>query len=109
MEPKVNYLLVGLFVVVLGAASLAVVLWLSKGDYRGVYDRYYTYMRESVSGLSVSSCPNITFTAGGTTIKADKSTAFQPSCNALKNGDNVRVKGKAQADSSVLASKIERK
>ena len=53
MEPKVNYLLVGLFVVVLGAASLAVVLWLSKGDYRGVYDRYYTYMRESVSGLSV--------------------------------------------------------
>jgi phospholipid/cholesterol/gamma-HCH transport system substrate-binding protein len=55
MEPKVNYLLVGLFVVVLGAASLAAVLWLSKGDYRGVYDRYYTYMRESVSGLSVDS------------------------------------------------------
>jgi phospholipid/cholesterol/gamma-HCH transport system substrate-binding protein len=55
MEPKVNYLLVGLFVVVLGAASLAVVLWLSKGEYAGVYDRYYTYMRESVSGLSVDS------------------------------------------------------
>jgi phospholipid/cholesterol/gamma-HCH transport system substrate-binding protein len=55
MEPKVNYLLVGLFVVVLGAALLAVVLWLSKGDYRGVYDRYYTYMRESVSGLSIDS------------------------------------------------------
>jgi phospholipid/cholesterol/gamma-HCH transport system substrate-binding protein len=55
MEPKVNYLLVGLFVVVLGATSLLVVLWLSKGDYRGVYDRYYTYMRESVSGLSVDS------------------------------------------------------
>jgi phospholipid/cholesterol/gamma-HCH transport system substrate-binding protein len=55
MEPKVNYLLVGLFVVVLGATLLAGVLWLSKGDYRGVYDRYYTYMRESVSGLSVDS------------------------------------------------------
>jgi phospholipid/cholesterol/gamma-HCH transport system substrate-binding protein len=55
MEPKVNYLLVGLFVVVLGVTSLAVVLWLSKGDYRGIYDRYYTYMRESVSGLSVDS------------------------------------------------------
>ena len=55
MEPKVNYLLVGLFVVVLGATSLLVVLWLSKGDYRGVYDRYYTYMRESVSGLSIDS------------------------------------------------------
>jgi phospholipid/cholesterol/gamma-HCH transport system substrate-binding protein len=52
MEPKVNYTLVGLFVVLLGATALAVVLWLSKADYRGVYDRYYTYMTESVSGLS---------------------------------------------------------
>ena len=52
MEPKVSYTLVGLFVVLLGAASLAVVLWLSRADYRGVYDRYYTYMTESVSGLS---------------------------------------------------------
>ena len=52
MEPKVNYTLVGLFVVLLGATSLAIVLWLSKADYRGVYDRYYTYMTESVSGLS---------------------------------------------------------
>lgn len=52
MEPKVNYTLVGLFVVLLGATALIVVLWLSKADYRGVYDRYYTYMTESVSGLS---------------------------------------------------------
>lgn len=52
MEPKVNYTIVGLFVVLLGAASLAVVLWLSKTEYGGVYDRYYAYMTESVSGLS---------------------------------------------------------
>lgn len=63
----------------------------------------------SISGLSVSACPSVTFTAGGKTIKADKSTSFQPSCNALKNGDGVRVKGKAQSDASILASKIERK
>jgi len=53
MEPKVNYVIVGSFVVVLGAVLLGVVLWLSKGEYRGSYDRYYTYTRESVSGLSV--------------------------------------------------------
>jgi len=55
MEPKVNYVVVGAFVVVLAAAVLGVVLWLGKSDYRGVYDRYYAYMRESVSGLSVNS------------------------------------------------------
>jgi len=45
--------IVGSFVVVLGAVLLGVVLWLSKAEYRGSYDRYYTYTRESVSGLSV--------------------------------------------------------
>ncbi len=52
MEPKVNYMLVGLFIALLGAALVAGVLWLSRADYRGVYDRYYTFMDESVSGLS---------------------------------------------------------
>ena len=55
MEPKVNYALVGLFLALLSGALLAGVLWLSKTDYRGVYDRYYTYMDESVSGLSTDS------------------------------------------------------
>jgi phospholipid/cholesterol/gamma-HCH transport system substrate-binding protein len=52
MEPKVNYALVGLFIALLSGAVRAGVLWLSKTDYRGVYDRYYTYMDESVTGLS---------------------------------------------------------
>jgi len=55
MEPKVNYVLVGSFVVLLGATVLAGILWLGKTDYRGVYDRYEAYMRESVAGLSVNS------------------------------------------------------
>lgn len=55
MEPKVNYILVGSFVAVLGAAVLAGILWLGKTDYRGVYDRYEAYMKESVAGLSVDS------------------------------------------------------
>lgn len=55
MEPRVNYVIVGAFVATLGAALLGVILWLGKSDYRGVYDRYYAYMRESVAGLSVNS------------------------------------------------------
>lgn len=52
MEPKVNYLLVGLFLALLGAAAVTGAFWLSRTDYRGVYDRYYTFMSESVGGLS---------------------------------------------------------
>ncbi|HEU5407981.1 MAG TPA: MlaD family protein [Nitrospira sp.] len=55
MEPKVNYILVGSFVAFLGAAVLVGILWLGKTDYRGAYDRYEAYMRESVAGLSVDS------------------------------------------------------
>lgn len=55
MEPKVNYILVGSFVAFLGAAVLVGILWLGKTDYRGSYDRYEAYMRESVAGLSVDS------------------------------------------------------
>ncbi len=55
MESKVNYVIVGLFVLLLGAALFGVVLWLGKADYRGVYERYYAYMKESVAGLSVNS------------------------------------------------------
>ena len=38
-----------------GATVLSAVLWLGKTDYRGIYDRYYVYTRESVAGLSVDS------------------------------------------------------
>lgn len=55
MEPKVNYTLVGSFIVLLTAALAGAVLWLGKGEYRKAYDRYYAYMTESVSGLSVNS------------------------------------------------------
>jgi phospholipid/cholesterol/gamma-HCH transport system substrate-binding protein len=41
--------------VFLGAAVLVGILWLGKTDYRGSYDRYEAYMRESVAGLSVNS------------------------------------------------------
>lgn len=54
MEAKVNYAIVGAFVLVLGLALIAGVLWLSSGGaYRKAYDTYHTYMTESVSGLSL--------------------------------------------------------
>ncbi len=52
METKVRYVVVGLFVVLLGATSLVLFLWLSRGIERPVYDRYDAYFRESVSGLT---------------------------------------------------------
>ncbi len=53
MEPKVNYVVVGAFVVLLGALLVGVVLWLGKGLDQKTYDRYHAYMEESVTGLSV--------------------------------------------------------
>ncbi len=56
MEEKVNFALVGVFVLVLSAALLGGVLWLSSGkSYRAAYDTYQIYMKESVSGLSLNS------------------------------------------------------
>lgn len=52
MEKDLSYTLVGLFVLVLGGAGIAVVLWLGVGGPREAYDIYYAYMTESVSGLN---------------------------------------------------------
>jgi phospholipid/cholesterol/gamma-HCH transport system substrate-binding protein len=52
MESKVNFALVGAFVLVLGAALLGGVLWLSsEKSLRTAHDSYLVYMVESVSGL----------------------------------------------------------
>jgi phospholipid/cholesterol/gamma-HCH transport system substrate-binding protein len=56
MEAKFSYAAVGIFVLILGAALIGGVLWLSSGGAaRKVYDTYYAYMDESVSGLSPDS------------------------------------------------------
>jgi hypothetical protein len=53
MEARVNYAVVGAFVLALGAALIGGILWLSGGGAtRKAYDTYVTYMDESVSGLS---------------------------------------------------------
>jgi phospholipid/cholesterol/gamma-HCH transport system substrate-binding protein len=53
METKVNFAVVGAFVLLLGAALIGGVLWLSsEKSYRKIYDTYLVYMEESVSGLT---------------------------------------------------------
>lgn len=55
METKVNYVVVGLFALLLSAAMIAGVLWLSAGKkYSMVVDTYIAYMNESVSGLNLN-------------------------------------------------------
>ena len=52
METKVNYTLVGLFVVILGAALVYVSFWLTEGRHAKSYDTYMIYMDEAASGLT---------------------------------------------------------
>ena len=53
METKVNYALVGAFVLILSLAIVAGVLWISSGGTkRKDYDTYLAYSNESVSGLN---------------------------------------------------------
>lgn len=52
MQSKVNYALVGLFVVLLGSALLSAAFWLTLGGETRIYDRYRVYFRESVAGLN---------------------------------------------------------
>jgi phospholipid/cholesterol/gamma-HCH transport system substrate-binding protein len=52
MEPKVNYVIVGLFVVVLTTVLVIGIIWLSASQ-RTERDIFMVYMNEPVSGLSV--------------------------------------------------------
>lgn len=55
MEEKVNFAVVGVFVLVLSAGLIGGVLWLSSGkSYRTSYDIYQTYTRDSVAGLNLN-------------------------------------------------------
>jgi len=82
MEPRVKYVVVGAFVLLLGATVLGTVLWLGKTDYRGIYDRYYVYTRESVAGLSVDS----TVKYRGVDVGRVKEVILNP-----ENAEEVRV------------------
>ncbi len=53
MTSKSGYMLVGAFVLVLGAAFIWGILWISAGGTPQRFERYLVYMSDSVSGLNV--------------------------------------------------------
>src|SRR3990167_10024623 len=55
MDTKVNYTIVGLFVILVGAIAVLLFLWLTSLKHRDVYDTYIVYMHEEVSGLNAQS------------------------------------------------------
>ena len=55
MNNKVNFTLVGAFVVVLGVAFMVVFFWLSGARHDKIYNTYLTYVHEDVTGLSLQS------------------------------------------------------
>jgi len=61
----------------------------------------------AVSGVS-GTCPSITFTLAGKTIRTNASTEFKHGpCSSIASGDTVEVEGTLQTDGSVLAKKVE--
>lgn len=55
MQARVGYAAVGAFVLLLGAALVALGLWLGSGRERGEFRLYYAYTEESVAALGLSS------------------------------------------------------
>jgi phospholipid/cholesterol/gamma-HCH transport system substrate-binding protein len=82
METRIRYTIVGLFVVLLGATSVAIFLWLSKGLERTTYVRYLAFFRESVSGLN----PNAPVKFRGVDVGRVRDIVINP-----KNVEEVRL------------------
>ncbi len=82
METKVNYTLVGLFVILLSAACFIIALWLSVGLKRQPYSQYLVYVSESVAGLS----PNAAVKYNGVNVGKVAQIALRP-----KKPEQVRI------------------
>jgi len=55
LDNKVNFTVVGLFVVILTVAVIVIAFWLSSKRHDKVYHTYVTYVNEDVTGLSLQS------------------------------------------------------
>jgi len=55
MYSRVNYTIVGIFVLLFGAGLVGFTFWLAKYGIQNEYTLYKLYMKESVSGLSKDS------------------------------------------------------
>jgi hypothetical protein len=53
-------------------------------------------------------CPSLTFTVGGTTVRTSPTTRFERSgCAQVVNGRTVRVEGVKQTDGSIQAGRVD--
>ncbi len=82
MTTKSTYIRIGVFVVALTTALIWGTLWLAAGGAPGEYDQYYTYMNESVSGLS----PDAALTYRGVNVGKVREIMIDPN-----NPDRVRL------------------
>ncbi len=82
MEGRINYTIVGLFVVLLLAGLIAFTYWLGKYGYKQEYDHYYVYMSESVSGLS----PDVSVKYRGVDVGTVEHIGINP-----KNSEEVEL------------------
>jgi len=82
MEGRINYTIVGLFVVLLLAGLIAFTYWLGKYGGKQEYDLYYVYMSESVSGLS----PDVSVKYRGVDVGTVEHIGINP-----KNSEEVEL------------------
>ncbi|MEA1895017.1 MAG: MlaD family protein [Euryarchaeota archaeon] len=94
MEGRINYTIVGLFVVLLLAGLIAFTYWLCKYSGKQEYDLYYVYMSESVSGLS----PDVSVKYMGVDVGTVEHIGINPKNSEevelllkIKHGTQVRV------------------
>lgn len=93
MESKVNYTLVGIFVLTLSAALIAFAFWLVKYNQNGQnYHRFKVYMTESVSGLA----PEATVKFHGVDVGIVESIGINP-----KNSEEVELTLKIKKETPI--------
>lgn len=91
MEPKTNYTVVGVIVLILAAALLSSLLWLSVGFESKTYNTYIVYIDESVHGLGEDS--PVKFNG----VKVGRVTSIQ-----LDNANPKKIKLLLKIESDVL-------
>ena len=98
MESKVNFTIVGLFTLTLVAALISILLWLGTGGrYYKIYDTYYAYMNESVSGLNL----NAPVKYRGVEVGNVRDITLDPS-----NSERVRLLLKIERDTPVKENSV---
>jgi phospholipid/cholesterol/gamma-HCH transport system substrate-binding protein len=97
MRPKVSFMLVGAFVLLLGLAFVAGVVWLSSSGGDASYKTYYVYMTESVSGLN----PNATVSYNGVAVGYVSDIRLD-----LENPQQVRVTLLIEEDAPVKVDTV---